>query len=62
MRTADSGDRIQMRKGMRQNEKKTSKKQRERWARVIILGRASPLGPGDDDDNNNLNRGHLAYV
>lgn len=41
---------------------RTSKKRGERRARVIILGRASPLGPGDDDDNNNLNRAHLAYV
>lgn len=63
VRTSVREDRIQMRKGKREGrdlEKKQRKKRKEACA--IILGRASPLGPGHDDDNNNLNRAHLAYV
>ena len=57
VRTSVGEDRIQMRKGKRRREGNERKE-----ACAIILGRASPLGPGHHDDNNNLNRAHLAYV
>lgn len=41
---------------------KNSERNERKEACAIILGRASPLGPGHHDDNNNLNRAHLAYV
>lgn len=62
VRTSVREDRIQMRKGKREGGSRKKQRKKRKEACAIILGRASPLGPGHDDDNNNLNRAHLAYV
>lgn len=60
VRTSVREDRIQMRKGKREGGSRKKQRKKRKEACAIILGRASPLG--HDDDNNNLNRAHLAYV